>query len=252
MSIFQVIVDPVDFQKFIKAFRSLQCKKEDNQIELRNVVLEWKSCLKNDQGTQEIRTQAYELIDAIESLHDEQDMLLEIENKKLEVMVRECAMDECESHRTSRDPGGVSVDKQGHESHDNAGLQGTTEDFGRIPVDKHESNNGGDSCGETGDFSGAAMDNQSNVSQSNASLQGTRGDSSTNVGHFTGIHKEISRRQQYLQMFNNQSTIALKRALLDIEVCRKMVDYSKDFIDDNSDEVSSCSESSEGPFPHPV
>ena len=207
--------------------------------------------MKNDQGTQEIRAQAYELIDAIESLHDEQDMLLEIENQKLEVMVRECAMDECESHGISEDLGRVGVDKRDHESHGNAGLQGITEHLGRIAVDKQESNSG-DSCTETADFGGAAMDNQRDVSQSNACLQGTRENSSANVGHFTRMHKEISRRQQYLQMFNNQSAIALKRALLDIEVCRKMVDYSKDFIDDNSEEISSGSESSQEPYPHPV
>ena len=234
----------------MKSFRGLQWKKEDNQIELRNLVLEWKSCLKNDQGTQEIRTQAYELIDAIESLHDEQDMLLEIENKKLEVMVRECAMDECESYRISRDLGRVNEDTHDHESHPNAGPQGTTEDFGRIAVDKHEANNGSGSRRGIGEFSGTAMDNESGVSQSKADLQGTRGDIS--AGHFTHMHKEISRRQQYLQMFNNQSTMALKRALLDIEACRKMVDYSKDFVDDNSEEVSSSGESSEEPFPHPV
>ena len=224
-------MDPVDFTNFVKTFRVLQRKKEDNQIELRNLVLEWKSRLRNDQNTQEIRTQAYELIDTIESLHDEQDMLLESENKKLELIVRECAMDNGGSHRISGDIGRVAMDK-----HD------------------HVSNNGGDSRRVSGDFDMVAMDKQGDVSQSNVGLQGTRGDNSSNGGDFTDMHKEISRRQQYLQMFNNQSTIALKRALLDIEACRKMVDYSKDFVDNmnNSEEVSSSSESSEDSFPHPV
>ena len=193
-------MDPADFQSFIKTFRALQCKKEDNQIELRNLVLEWKSHLKNDQNTQDIRSQAYELIDIIENLHDEQDIILEGEKKKLELMARECVVDS----RTG--------------SHHHGGL---------------------------------AMDDQSKSLLGGEVLKGTKGEQSTNGGDFTDMHKEISRRQQYLQMFNNQSTIALKRALLDIEACRKMVDYSKDFVD-NSEEISSGSESSEEPFPHPV
>ena len=206
----------------------LQTKKEDNQIELRNLVLEWKSHLRNDENTQEIRTQAYELIDTIESLHDEQDMLLESENEKLELLVRECAMDNCESRKVSVDIGGVAMDKQGDVSHNGEDLEDTTGDTDRIGADNH------------GD-----------VSQSHMGLQGTKRGNISDHGHFTAMHKEISRRQQYLQMFNNQSTMALKRALLDIEACRKMVDYSKDFVD-NSEEYSSSSESSEGPFPHPV
>ncbi len=222
-------MDPADFVTFIKAFRGLQCKKEDNQIELRNLVLEWKSRLRNDQNTHDIRTQAYELIDIIESFHDEQDMLLESENKKLELLVRECAMDNAESRRISVDIGGVDMDKQSDVSYNSDGLPGTSGDIGTVAMDKH-----------------------SDVSHSNRFLQGTRGGNSSNDGDFTDLHKEISRRQQYLQMFNNQSTFALKRALLDIEACRKMVDYSKDFVDNISEEVSSSSESSDGPFPHPV
>ncbi|XP_028394925.1 uncharacterized protein LOC114519068 [Dendronephthya gigantea] len=196
----EIIVDPADFQTFIKTFRSLQCKKEDNQIDLRNLVLEWKSHLKGNLNTQDIRSQAYELIDTIENLHDEQDILLEGEKKKLELMAREVA--------TNNSAG----------SHHHVGL---------------------------------AMNDQSNSLLGGGGLKGTSGEQSTKGGDFTDMHKEISRRQQYLQMFNNQSTIALKRALLDIEACRKMVDYSKDFVD-NSEEISSSEESSEEPFPHPV
>ena len=220
-----MIVNPVDFQTFIKSFRGLQCKKEDQQIELRNLVLEWKNHLRNDQNTQEIRTRAYELIDIIESLHDEQDMLLESENKKLELMVRECAMNEVGSHRISGDFGGVDVDQKGHESHGCDRLGGATGDKEGVSVDKHGV-----------------------VSQDKTGLEGTK----HHAEEFTELHKEISRRQQYLQMFNNQSTIALKRALLDIEACRRMVEHSKDFVDNVTDEDSSSSESSEEPFPHPV
>ena len=221
-------MNSADFQTFVRAFRALQSKKEDNQIELRNLVLEWKSHLRNEQNTQEIRTRAYELIDTIESLHDEQDMLLESENEKLELLVRECAMDNCGSSRISVGIGGLAMDKHGGASRSGDDLQGTTEDIDRMVVD-----------------------NEGDVSQRHAGFHGTRGGIS-NDGEFTAMHQEISRRQQYLQMFNNQSTMALKRALLDIEACRKMVDYSKDFVD-NSEEFSSSSESSsEEAFPHPV
>lgn len=197
---FQVIVDPVDFHNFIKSFRNIQSKKEDNQIELRNLVLAWKSRLRNDQNTQEIRTQAYELIDTIESLHDEQDMLLESENKKVELMVRECTTD-------------------------NGTSNGIPGDFDRVIIDREHEHNDDD--------------------DDNRIIRDVGED-------FTPMHQEISRRQQYLQMFNNQSTIALKRALLDIEACRKMVDYSKDFVDNDSEVSSSGDSSEDGSFPHPV
>lgn len=235
LNVLQVIVDPVEFQTFIKTFRGLQCKKEDNQIELRNLVLEWRSRLQNDQNTQEIRTQAYELIDTIENLHDEQDILLESENRKLELMVRECANDNNGSHRTSGDFGRIPLDKQCDVSNH--------EDFAKDNSGSHRI---------SGDFSSIHLDRQGDRWNSSEDMQSTRRDHLTkDVGNFSDLHKEISRRQQYLQMFNNQSTIALKRALLDIEACRKMVDYSKDFVDNNSEESSSSTDSKE-PFPHPV
>ena len=72
----------------------MQWKKEDSQIELRNVVLEWKSRLRLNRESKEIRSEAYELIETIEQLHDEQDAILESENMKLHILTRENKSDD--------------------------------------------------------------------------------------------------------------------------------------------------------------
>lgn len=157
----------------------MQWKKEDSQIELRNIVLEWKSRLRYNEETQNVRSQAYDLIEVIENLHDEQDAILESENKKLELLKRE------ETWRHNR----------GHE--------GT-----RRPL----------------------RDEDDEMFVNN------------DEGEFDELRREISRRQQYLQVLNEQSTNILKLALVDIEACQKMVEFSKDFKENQSDIESTTDE----------
>ena len=157
----------------------MQWKKEDSQIELRNVVLEWKSRLRLNRESKEIRSEAYELIETIEQLHDEQDAILESENMKLHILTRE---------NKSDDTGDAKITCGGHE------------------------------------------------------------DVINDEGEFDEMKKEIWRRQQYLQVFNNQSTSVLKLALVDIEACQTMVDISKDFNDNEVWNGSSTDEEEDTAF----
>lgn len=157
----------------------MQWKKEDSQIELRNVVLEWKSRLRLNRESKEIRSEAYELIETIEQLHDEQDAILESENMKLHILTRE---------NKSDDTGDAKITCAEHE------------------------------------------------------------DVINDEGEFDEMKKEIWRRQQYLQVFNNQSTSVLKLALVDIEACQTMVDISKDFNDNEVWNGSSTDEEEDTAF----